>query len=43
MLPLSLGFLAAWGEAGYIRLARGPSYGIFGQCGILTQPVYPYY
>lgn len=32
----------AWGEAGYIRLARGAAYNAGqGQCGIYTQPSYP--
>jgi len=30
----------SWGEAGYIRLARGVSQK-YGQCGILTEPSYP--
>jgi C1A family cysteine protease len=33
---------AAWGDNGYILLARGPSYnGGQGQCGILMDPSYP--
>ena len=32
---------STWGEAGYIRIGRGPRYGPLGQCGILLQPVYP--
>jgi C1A family cysteine protease len=33
---------ADWGEAGYIRLGRGPSYnGGAGQCGILSAASYP--
>ncbi len=28
---------AAWGEGGYIRLARGESYGPLGQCGVQSQ------
>jgi len=33
---------ASWGEAGYIRLARGTSYnGGAGQCGIYSDPSYP--
>lgn len=32
----------AWGEAGYLRLARGPAYnGQAGQCGILMTPAFP--
>jgi len=35
---------ASWGEAGYIRLARGASYnGGAGQCGIYSEPSYPGY
>jgi len=35
---------ASWGEAGYIRLARGASYnGGAGQCGIYSDPSYPTY
>ena len=33
---------AGWGEAGYIRLARGAAYGHVGQCGILTAASYPH-
>ena len=32
---------ASWGEAGYIRLGRGASFGTNGQCGILMDPSYP--
>jgi C1A family cysteine protease len=33
---------ATWGEEGYIRLGRGPSYNSgAGQCGILMDPSYP--
>jgi len=33
---------ASWGEAGYIRLARGDQYnGGAGQCGIYSDPSYP--
>jgi hypothetical protein len=28
---------AAWGESGYIRLARNPAYGPLGQCGVQSQ------
>lgn len=30
-----------WGEAGYIRLARGSHYKPHGQCGILLEPMFP--
>jgi hypothetical protein len=30
-----------WGEAGYIRLARGPGTGPSGQCGVLADGVVP--
>jgi C1A family cysteine protease len=32
---------ASWGEAGYIRMGRGSSFGSSGQCGIQMQPSYP--
>jgi C1A family cysteine protease len=33
---------AGWGEAGYVRLARGAAYNAgAGQCGIYTRPTYP--
>jgi cathepsin L len=33
---------AAWGEGGYIRIARGGAYnGGAGQCGVYTMPSYP--
>jgi aminopeptidase C len=33
---------ASWGEAGYIRLARGSKYdGGAGECGIYSDPSYP--
>lgn len=32
---------ASWGEAGYIRLARGAGTGTAGTCGILLQAAYP--
>jgi len=32
---------AAWGEAGYIRIGRGASYGAAGLCGIQMDPSYP--
>jgi len=33
---------ASWGEAGYVRLARGAQYnGGAGQCGIYSEPSYP--
>jgi KDEL-tailed cysteine endopeptidase len=30
-----------WGENGYIRLARGKGYEVYGQCGILLMASYP--
>jgi C1A family cysteine protease len=32
---------ASWGEAGYVLLGRGSSFGKAGQCGLLSQPSYP--
>lgn len=32
---------ADWGEAGYIRLGRGPAFAPAGECGILMDPSYP--
>jgi C1A family cysteine protease len=32
---------ATWGEAGYIRLGRGPSFAPTGECGILLSASYP--
>jgi KDEL-tailed cysteine endopeptidase len=32
---------SGWGEAGYVRLARGSAYGASGMCGVLAQPAYP--
>ena len=31
----------AWGEAGYMRLARGASYGAAGLCGVQSAASYP--
>jgi len=32
---------ASWGEAGYILLGKGSSFGAAGQCGMLSVPSYP--
>jgi C1A family cysteine protease len=31
----------SWGEDGYMRIARGSSYGKLGMCGLLSEPYYP--
>ena len=30
-----------WGESGYMRIAKGDSYGKYGMCGLLYMPMYP--
>ena len=32
---------SAWGEAGYVRLARGAEYNPDGQCGVQLSPNFP--
>lgn len=31
----------AWGEAGFIRLARGAAFGAAGVCGVQVEDVFP--